>query len=69
MDGFARWLEDRDASPGTAGHHVSVDIQVLDRVIRDSTGQTIAILMGQKIIAPLGREAARHCVTDAPGVV
>ena len=67
MDGFAEGLKDRDAEPGTAWHYVSIDTHVIGMVIRGATGRTLADLMEEKIIQPMGLEAAPYYVTDGLG--
>lgn len=67
MDAFAAGVQERDAAPGTAWHYVSIDTHVIGMVIRGATGQEIAALMEQRIIGPLGLEAAPYYVTDGLG--
>ena len=67
MDAFAAGLKVRDAKPGTAWHYVSIDTHVLGMVIRGATGQAIGDLVEQRILAPLGLEAAPYYVTDGLG--
>ena len=67
MDGFAEGLKDRDAEPGTAWHYVSIDTHVIGMVIRGATGRDVADLMAERIIGPMGLEAAPYYVTDGLG--
>jgi len=67
MDAFAAGLQERDAAPGAVWHYVSIDTHVIGMVIRGATGQEIATLMEERIIAPLGLEAAPYYVTDGLG--
>lgn len=67
MDSFAEGLKDRDAEPGTAWHYVSIDTHVLGMVIRGATGRPVAELMEEKILGPMGLEAAPYYVTDGLG--
>lgn len=64
MDEFAAGLTARDQDPGVAWQYVSIDTHVLGMVIRGATGRTIADLLGEKIIEPLGLEAAPYYLTD-----
>lgn len=68
MDGFAAGLSETDAPPGTAWQYVSIDTHVIGMVIRRATGRTIPDLLSEKIIRPLGLEAAPYYVTDGEGV-
>lgn len=67
MDGFAEGLKARDGAPGAAWHYVSIDTHVIGMVIRGATGRGIVDLMNEKIIGPLGLEAAPYYVTDGYG--
>lgn len=67
MDAFAEGLKERDAQPGTDWHYVSIDTHVLGMVIRGATGRPVAELLEEKILAPMGLEAAPHYVTDGLG--
>lgn len=67
MDAFADGLKERDAQPGTAWHYVSIDTHVIGMVIRGATGRPVAELMEEKIIGPMGLEAAPYYVTDGLG--
>lgn len=64
MDDFAAGLTARDRNPGKGWQYVSIDTHVLGMVIRGATGRSIADLLGEKIIQPLGLEAAPYYVTD-----
>lgn len=68
MDGFTTALVHRDAEPGSRWHYVSIDTHVLGMVIRGATGRTVIDLLGEKILTPLGLEAAPYYVTDGEGV-
>ena len=67
MDAFAEGLKERDATPGTAWHYVSIDTHVIGMVIRGATGRPVADLLEEKILAPMGLEAAPYYVTDGLG--
>lgn len=68
MDEFAAGLTETFAKPGTAWQYVSIDTHVVGMVIRGATGRSIADLMTQKIIGPLGLEADPYYVSDGYGV-
>ena len=67
MDGFAAGLHARAAPPGTRWHYVSIDTHVLGMVIRGATGRDMVDLMAERLIGPLGLEAAPYYVTDGLG--
>ncbi len=64
MDGFTEDLTDTFTKAGTDWQYVSIDTHVLGMVIRGATGRSIADLLGEKIIAPLGLEADPYYLTD-----
>ncbi|WP_372885596.1 serine hydrolase domain-containing protein [Shimia sp.] len=68
MDGFAAGLTETFIAPGTQWQYVSIDTHVLGMVIRGATGRSVTELMAEKIIAPLGYEAAPYYITDGTGV-
>lgn len=68
MDGFAADLKETFAEPGTDWQYVSIDTHVISMVIRGATGRSIADLMSEKIITPMGLEAEPYYVTDGNGV-
>jgi hypothetical protein len=68
MDGFAASLTARAAAPGTVWEYVSIDTHVLGMVIRGATGRDIPSLMSEKVIAPIGFEAAPYYLSDGEGV-
>ncbi len=67
MDDFAVALQETFAEPGTDWQYVSIDTHVLSMVVRGATKRSIADLMSEKIIAPMGLEYAAHYVTDGVG--
>lgn len=67
MDGFAAGLTACAAEPGTRWHYVSIDTHVLGMVIRGATGRDIPELLAEKLLAPLGLEAAPIMLTDGYG--
>lgn len=68
MDGFAAGLSARAAAPGSVWEYVSIDTHALGMVIRGATGRDIPELMSEKVIAPLGLEAAPYYLSDGEGV-
>ena len=68
MDAFAAGLKERAAAPGARFHYVSIDTHVIGMVIRGATGKDIPELMEDRLLAPLGFEAAPYYLTDGEGV-
>lgn len=67
MDDFAAGLKVRDRAPGEAWQYVSIDTHVLGMVIRGATGRSVIELMAEKLVQPMGLEAAPYYVTDGYG--
>lgn len=68
MDAFAAGLTTREADPGARFHYVSIDTHVIGMVIRGATGRDIPELLEDRILAPLGLQAAPYFLTDGLGV-
>lgn len=68
LDQFAADLTETFAAPGETWQYVSIDTHVIGMVIRGATGQSIATLLQDKIIAPLGLEQDLYYVTDGQEV-
>ena len=68
MDGFAAGLTARAAPPGEVWEYVSIDTHALGMVIRGATGRDIPGLMNDKVLAPMGLEAAPYYLSDGEGV-
>lgn len=68
LDSFAANRKERRAAPGEEWHYVSIDTHVLGMVARAATGRSLVDLMEEKIVAPLGLEAAPYYLTDGYGV-
>lgn len=68
MDGFAAGLISREADPGARFHYVSIDTHVIGMVIRGATGKDIPELIEERLLKPLGLEAAPYYLTDGEGV-
>jgi len=67
MDTFAAGLTETFASPGDQWKYVSIDTHVIGMVVRGATGRSIADLLSEKVIAPLGLEYAPYYLTDGVG--
>ena len=67
MDDFTADLTERFAEPGQQWQYVSIDTHVIGMVVRGATGRTVADLLSEKIIAPLGLERSPYYVTDGVG--
>lgn len=68
MDAFAAGLGARATSPGARFHYVSIDTHVLGMVLRGATDRDIPELLEDRLLAPLGLEAAPYYLTDGLGV-
>ncbi|MDV7271042.1 serine hydrolase [Thioclava sp. A2] len=67
LDEFAASLKERATPPGSHMHYVSIDTHVLGMVIKGATGKDPAELMSDRIVKPLGLEAAPVMLTDSGG--
>lgn len=68
LDEFTASLDDRFAEPGTQWQYVSIDTHVIGMVVRGATGQSVAALLSEKIIVPMGLELEPYYLTDGAGV-
>ncbi|WP_171100523.1 serine hydrolase [Ruegeria sp. HKCCD7255] len=68
LDDFTAALQDRFTNPGETWQYVSIDTHVIGMVIRGATGRSIADLLAERIIAPLGLERDGYYITDGAGV-
>lgn len=68
LDDFTASFNDRFAAPGETWQYVSIDTHVIGMVIRGATGRSVAELMSEKIVAPLGQEYDGYYLTDGAGV-
>ncbi|NOE27451.1 serine hydrolase [Ruegeria sp. HKCCD6157] len=68
LDDFAASLQDSFAPPSETWQYVSIDTHVLGMVIRGATGRSVADLLTEKILQPLGLERDGYYVTDGAGV-
>jgi len=68
MDGFAAALTARDRPPGQAMVYNSIDTHVVGMVLRGATGRSLPELLSERVVGPLGLEAAPIWLTDGEGV-
>lgn len=68
LDQFTADLSESFAGPGARWQYVSIDTHVIGMVIRGATGESIASLLQDRIIVPLGLEQDLYYVTDGKGV-
>lgn len=68
MDGFAESLDERVSEPGRDWAYVSIDTHVLGMVLRGATGRSVADLLGEHILTPLGTYGTPSYLTDGYGV-
>lgn len=67
MDDFTVALTETFAAPGEGWKYVSIDTHVVGMVVRGATGRSIADLLSEKVVAPLGLEQAPYYLTDGVG--
>ncbi|KIN63723.1 6-aminohexanoate-dimer hydrolase [Sulfitobacter noctilucicola] len=67
MDDFTTGLTETFADPGAEWKYVSIDTHVIGMVVRGATGRSIADLLSEKVITPLGVEYAPYYLTDGVG--
>ncbi|MGB3245552.1 MAG: serine hydrolase [Sulfitobacter sp.] len=67
MDDFTASLKQRFAEPGAGWQYVSIDTHVVGMVVRGATGRSIADLLSEKVIRPLGLEYEPYYLTDGVG--
>lgn len=67
MDNFAAGLTETYAPPGEEWKYVSIDTHIVGMVVRGATGRSMADLLSEKIIAPLGLEQTPYYITDGVG--
>lgn len=68
LDMFTAALKDTFAKPGAQWQYVSIDTHVIGMVVRGATGRSVADLLSEKIIVPMGIEHEPYYVTDGAGV-
>ena len=64
MDEFATSITQTFQDPGVSWKYTSIDTHVLGMVLRGATGRSIADLVREKLIVPLGQEADAYYLTD-----
>lgn len=68
MDDFAAGQNRTDREPGSLMRYVSIDTHVIGMVIRGATGRDIPELLQERILDPMGLEAAPYYLADGEGV-
>lgn len=68
LDDFAASLQDSFTASGESWQYVSIDTHVIGMVIRGATGRSVAELLVERIIQPLGLEYDGYYITDGAGV-
>ena len=68
MDGFAAALQDTFIAPGEEWQYVSIDTHVVGMVIRGATGRSVAELLTERVLDPLGQSGGSFYLTDGFGV-
>lgn len=68
MDGFTASVTEKDRPAGAAFEYTSIDTHVLGMVLRAATGRSVTQMMQERLIAPMGLEAAPYYLTDGEGV-
>ncbi|MCP5036748.1 MAG: serine hydrolase [Rhodobacteraceae bacterium] len=67
LDDFAAALDEHRNQPGEGWHYVSIDTHVIGMVARGATGRSVPELLQEKVLVPMGLEAAPYYVTDGHG--
>ncbi|MCX7561082.1 serine hydrolase [Sulfitobacter sp. F26204] len=67
MDDFTTQLSATFAAPGEVWKYVSIDTHVVGMVVRGATGRSIADLLSEKVVMPLGLEYTPYYLTDGVG--
>ncbi|MEL6958204.1 MAG: serine hydrolase [Pseudomonadota bacterium] len=68
MDGFAADLDETFVAPGEAWKYTSIDTHVLGMVIRGATDRSVADLLTEHVLEPLGPTVTPYYLTDGYGV-
>lgn len=68
MDDFTASFSETSGPRGARWKYVSLDTHVLGMVLRGATGRSVADLMSEKIMTPLGLEQTPLFVSDGAGV-
>ncbi len=67
LDDFTADLKETFAPAGERWQYVSIDTHVVGMVVRGATGRSVADLLSEKVIAPMGLERAPYYLTDGAG--
>lgn len=67
MADFAKTLN-RERTPGTYNHYVSIDTQVLGMILVKATGQSITQYMTEKLWSEIGAESEAYWIVDKAGM-
>jgi CubicO group peptidase (beta-lactamase class C family) len=67
MDDFTAGITETFAPAGESWKYVSIDTHVVGMVVRGATGRSVADLLSEKIVQPLGLEYAPYYLTDGVG--
>ena len=67
MDDFTAGITETFAPAGETWKYVSIDTHVVGMVVRGATGRSVADLLSEKIVQPLGLEYAPYYLTDGVG--
>jgi CubicO group peptidase (beta-lactamase class C family) len=67
MDDFTAELTETFAAPGDGWKYVSIDTHVVGMVVRGASGRSIADLLSEKVMAPLGLERTPYYLIDGVG--
>lgn len=64
IDEFVTMLKDKSSAPGERWQYISINAHVMAMVLRKVTGQDLARLLSDQVIAPMGLEADPYYMTD-----
>ena len=67
LDAFTAGLDVRAGPPGERWRYVSMDTHVLGMVMRGATGESMAELLGSRLLAPMGLGGQPVLLTDSLG--
>ncbi|MEM1237300.1 MAG: serine hydrolase [Pseudomonadota bacterium] len=68
MDAFTEDLTETFTQPGDRFQYVSIDTHVVGMVLRGATGESVADLLTERVLKPLGLEQDGAYITDGYGV-
>ena len=67
LDDFTASFTESFAPPGETWKYTSIDTHVAGMILRGATGRSVADLLSEKVIAPLGLEQDGYYATDGSG--